>query len=216
MLNMTALLERAVVAEIAIFHVEVSWREMNESKLALHVPSLFPQRGAEEVPAPDPARSTPSSTRNPGNDAIAFPHEPLRHDHQVSFPDVYYKHLLTVTGSFDSSGSDGTPLLCTRPAILLRPPFSSIANHSKTSGSEADSDDDSDTEDSEPEYNASDLTPLTQIRTDPRVGDARLQSHRLLITSMLDLTESFLKRHGYNLPRYDGSMRNHLREASPH
>lgn len=88
------------------------------------------------------------------------------------------------------------------------------------SDSEADSEEDSDTESSNPEYNASDLTPSTKIRQLLSILEKETPDHKVIVfsqfTSMLDLTEPFLKRQGYNFTRYDGSMRNDLREASLH
>jgi len=88
------------------------------------------------------------------------------------------------------------------------------------SGSETDSEDDSDTDASEPEYNASDLTPSTKIRQLLQILEKETPDHKVIVfsqfTSMLDLIEPFLKRQGYNFTRYDGSMRNDLREASLH
>jgi SNF2 family DNA or RNA helicase len=86
------------------------------------------------------------------------------------------------------------------------------------SNSESDSEDDSDTEASDPEYNASDLTPSTKIRQLLSILEKETPDHKVIVfsqfTSMLDLIEPFLKRQGYNFTRYDGSMRNDLREAS--
>lgn len=99
------------------------------------------------------------------------------------------------------------------------------------SGSESGSDDsatdsegeDSDSEASESEtseasYNASDLVPSTKIRQLLAILEKETGEHKVIVfsqfTSMLDLIEPFLNRAGYNFTRYDGSMRNDLREAS--
>jgi SNF2 family DNA or RNA helicase len=86
--------------------------------------------------------------------------------------------------------------------------------------SEGDSEKDSDTENSDPEYNASDLTPSTKIRQLLSILEKETPDHKVIVfsqfTSMLDLIEPFLKRQGYDFTRYDGSMRNDLREASLH
>jgi len=88
------------------------------------------------------------------------------------------------------------------------------------SDSEASSEEDSDTEASDPEYDASDLTPSTKIRQLLSILEKETPDHKVIVfsqfTSMLDLIEPFLKRQGYNFTRYDGSMRNDLREASLH
>ena len=86
------------------------------------------------------------------------------------------------------------------------------------SDSETGSEEVSDTEASDPEYNASDLTPSTKIRQLLQILEKETPDHKVIVfsqfTSMLDLIEPFLKRQGYNFTRYDGSMRNDLREAS--
>ncbi|KAH8725061.1 SNF2 family N-terminal domain-containing protein [Phaeosphaeriaceae sp. PMI808] len=88
------------------------------------------------------------------------------------------------------------------------------------SDSEEDSDEDSDSKTSEPEYDASDLVPSTKIRQLLQILEKETPDHKVIVfsqfTSMLDLIEPFLKRESYNFTRYDGSMRNDLREASLH
>ncbi|KAF2193396.1 hypothetical protein K469DRAFT_690992 [Zopfia rhizophila CBS 207.26] len=85
--------------------------------------------------------------------------------------------------------------------------------------SEADSED-SESEESDIEYDASDLTPSTKIRQLLQILEKEVSDHKVIVfsqfTSMLDLIEPFLRRNGYNFTRYDGSMRNDLREASLH
>ncbi|KAF2116168.1 SNF2 family N-terminal domain-containing protein [Lophiotrema nucula] len=96
---------------------------------------------------------------------------------------------------------------------------SNADSESEESDSEAKSDD-SDTDDSEIEYNASDLTPSTKIRQLLAILEKETPDHKVIVfsqfTSMLDLIEPFLRREGYNFTRYDGKMRNDLREASLH
>lgn len=92
-------------------------------------------------------------------------------------------------------------------------------NDSDESESEdADSEDESDTENSELEYNASHLTPSTKIRQLLQILEKETPEHKVIVfsqfTSMLDLIEPFLRREGYVFTRYDGKMRNDLREAS--
>lgn len=86
------------------------------------------------------------------------------------------------------------------------------------SGSEADSDEESGTQSSEDGYDASDLTPSTKIRQLLQILEKETPDHKVIVfsqfTSMLNLIEPFLKRGNYNFTRYDGSMRNDLREAS--
>lgn len=95
------------------------------------------------------------------------------------------------------------------------------ADSSSDSSSESDSDaggQDSGTEESDIEYNGSDLMPSTKIRQLLQILDKETPEHKVIVfsqfTSMLDLIEPFLKRQGYNFVRYDGGMRNDLREAS--
>ncbi|KAF2243734.1 hypothetical protein BU26DRAFT_523326 [Trematosphaeria pertusa] len=93
-------------------------------------------------------------------------------------------------------------------------------SESEDSGSEADSEEDSETGESDLEYDASDLTPSTKIRQLLTILEKETDGHKVIVfsqfTSMLDLIEPFLRRAGYNFTRYDGSMRNDLREASLH
>ncbi|KAF2001888.1 hypothetical protein P154DRAFT_618967 [Amniculicola lignicola CBS 123094] len=90
---------------------------------------------------------------------------------------------------------------------------------SEESDSEVDSDE-SESEESDIEYNASKLTPSTKIRQLLQILEKETPDHKVIVfsqfTSMLDLIEPFLRRESYNFTRYDGSMRNDLREASLH
>ena len=92
---------------------------------------------------------------------------------------------------------------------------------SATDSEDNDSDPDSSASDSstsESSYNASSLVPSTKIRQLLAILEKETGEHKVIVfsqfTSMLDLIEPFLKRAGYNFTRYDGSMRNDLREAS--
>lgn len=91
---------------------------------------------------------------------------------------------------------------------------------SEVSDSETDSEEESETGESDIEYDASDLTPSTKIRQLLTILEKETPDHKVIVfsqfTSMLDLIEPFLRREGYNFTRYDGSMRNDLREASLH
>ncbi|KAF2642832.1 hypothetical protein P280DRAFT_468143 [Massarina eburnea CBS 473.64] len=84
--------------------------------------------------------------------------------------------------------------------------------------SEADSEEDSETEDEDPVYDVSEFTPSTKIRQLLTILEKETPDHKVIVfsqfTSMLDLVGPFLKRAGYNFTRYDGKMRNDLREAS--
>ncbi|KAF2020896.1 hypothetical protein BU24DRAFT_416559 [Aaosphaeria arxii CBS 175.79] len=92
---------------------------------------------------------------------------------------------------------------------------------SETEGSDSESEsEDTETGQSDIEYNASDITPSTKIRQLLSILEKDTPEHKVIVfsqfTSMLDLIEPFLRRNGYNFTRYDGSMRNDLREASLH
>lgn len=97
----------------------------------------------------------------------------------------------------------------------------SQSNSDSATDSSAESQDatDTDTNDaSEPEYNASDLVPSTKIRQLLLILEKETPEHKVIVfsqfTSMLNIIEPFLRRADYNFTRYDGSMRNDLREAS--
>jgi SNF2 family DNA or RNA helicase len=94
---------------------------------------------------------------------------------------------------------------------------SRIESDAEQTDSETGSDE-SDTGESDLEYHASDLTPSTKIRQLLSILEKETPDHKVIVfsqfTSMLDLIEPFLEREGYDFTRYDGSMRNDLREAS--
>ena len=92
-----------------------------------------------------------------------------------------------------------------------------------TSGSEdsedsEQSDTESDSDSDSISYTASSLTPSTKIRQLLQILEKETPDHKVIVfsqfTSMLDLIEPFLRRAEYKFTRYDGSMRNELREAS--
>ncbi|KAG9201100.1 hypothetical protein G6514_006012 [Epicoccum nigrum] len=91
-------------------------------------------------------------------------------------------------------------------------------------GSESESvsegEEDSATDASDSDYNTSDLVPSTKIRQLLQILEKETPEHKVIVfsqfTSMLDLIEPFLKRADFAFTRYDGSMRNDLREASLH
>jgi len=140
----------------------------------------------------------------------------------------------------DTDSEDGAPV--SRKKLVKKPQkvisldsddeeADSESENGSGSGSESGSDDsatDSEDSDSDPEasdsstseasYNASSLVPSTKIRQLLAILEKETGEHKVIVfsqfTSMLDLIEPFLKRAGYNFTRYDGSMRNDLREAS--
>lgn len=90
----------------------------------------------------------------------------------------------------------------------------------QTSDSSAEEDDDSVAEDAS-SSDASELSGLvssTKIRHLIQILRRESEEHKFIVfsqfTSMLDLVEPFLKQEGFVFTRYDGSMRNDLREAS--
>lgn len=98
-----------------------------------------------------------------------------------------------------------------------------VSDSESGSGSEddeEDDDDDSATGESDSDYNTSDLVPSTKIRQLLQILEKETPDHKVIVfsqfTSMLDLIEPFLKRADFTFTRYDGSMRNDLREASLH
>jgi SNF2 family DNA or RNA helicase len=144
-------------------------------------------------------------------------------DSQASSSDDESKSNLDSFIVHDTESEDESPVI--RKKTSKRPPR--VVNldsddHSSASSSESnsetDSEDDSESEASDPEYDASDLTPSTKIRQLLTILEKETSDHKVIVfsqfTSMLDLIEPFLKRQGYNFTRYDGSMRNDLREAS--
>lgn len=87
------------------------------------------------------------------------------------------------------------------------------------SGSEADEEEEVEvTDESDVEDDASELVPSTKIRQLLSILEKDTPEHKVIVfsqfTSMLDLIEPFLRREAYGFTRYDGSMRNDLREAS--
>lgn len=86
-----------------------------------------------------------------------------------------------------------------------------------------DSDDNSEVEDefqssSEEDTKLSTIVASTKINHLLKILGKEAAEHKFIVfsqfTSMLDLIEPFLKRDGYKYTRYDGSMKNDLREAS--
>ena len=95
------------------------------------------------------------------------------------------------------------------------------AGSESESGSEDEDEEDSATDaSSDSDYNTSDLVPSTKIRQLLQILEKETPEHKVIVfsqfTSMLDLIEPFLKRAEFAFTRYDGSMRNDLREASLH
>jgi SNF2 family DNA or RNA helicase len=90
------------------------------------------------------------------------------------------------------------------------------------SGSDSDSADDSDIEDefgsSDEEAELATMVTSTKITHLLRILSKEAHEHKFIVfsqfTSMLDLIEPFLRQRGFKFTRYDGSMKNDLREAS--
>jgi SNF2 family DNA or RNA helicase len=123
----------------------------------------------------------------------------------------------------DTSSEDEAPVVSKKSSkkprvIKLDSDDEDTSASSDESELESGSEEDSASDTSDPEYNASDLTPSTKIRQLLSILEKETPDHKVIVfsqfTSMLDLIEPFLKRQGHNFTRYDGSMRNDLREAS--
>jgi SNF2 family DNA or RNA helicase len=90
------------------------------------------------------------------------------------------------------------------------------------SGSDSDSADDSDIEDefgsSDEEAELATMVTSTKITHLLKILSKEAHEHKFIVfsqfTSMLDLIEPFLRQRGFKFTRYDGSMKNDLREAS--
>lgn len=95
---------------------------------------------------------------------------------------------------------------------------SGVDDDAEDSGSEADSEEEADEDESESEYESSEFKPSTKIRQLLAILENETPDHKVIVfsqfTSMLDLIEPFLRREAYGFTRYDGGMRNDLREAS--
>ncbi|KAI9695210.1 MAG: hypothetical protein M1820_008846 [Bogoriella megaspora] len=89
---------------------------------------------------------------------------------------------------------------------------------SSTSELSSDEDEDEDNEDSSDEDAVDEPMISAKIRYLLQILEKETPGHKVIVfsqfTSMLDLIEPFLTNAGYVFTRYDGSMRNDLREAS--
>lgn len=88
-----------------------------------------------------------------------------------------------------------------------------------TEGSDSGSEEDSESETfSEDEVKMAKIASSTKIRHLLNILRAEIKEHKFIVfsqfTSMLDLIEPFLQIEGIRFTRYDGSMKNDLREAS--
>jgi SNF2 family DNA or RNA helicase len=127
----------------------------------------------------------------------------------------------------DTDSEDEQPVVRKKQLPQKKKVYDLVSNDDTNSISESGSEEsdgedeeESDTEESDIEYDASDLTPSTKIRQLLQILEKETPGHKVIVfsqfTSMLDLIEPFLRRENYNFTRYDGSMRNDLREASLH
>ncbi|KAF2494540.1 hypothetical protein BU16DRAFT_589455 [Lophium mytilinum] len=139
-------------------------------------------------------------------------------------PVVRNKHLKK-PANLDSDEDSDDDLPVVRKKLTKKAPVVDSNDEDVDSESEQDSDSESDSEpesdsdsNSDPVYGASHLTPSTKIRHLLEILEKETPEHKVIVfsqfTSMLDLIEPFLRRNGYSFTRYDGSMRNDLREAS--
>lgn len=102
---------------------------------------------------------------------------------------------------------------------------SSDSGSESESGSEADSavsgsEDESDDEQWDNRDSSGRVVPSAKIRNLLEILHKEAQEHKFIVfsqfTSMLDLIEPFLDKDGFKYARYDGSMKNELREESLH
>lgn len=97
------------------------------------------------------------------------------------------------------------------------------AEESSDSNSDSSSDEDSEVED-ELDSSSDEEAQLTTIATSTKIThlmkilSKEIDEHKFIVfsqfTSMLDLIEPFLRQRGFKFTRYDGGMRNDMREAS--
>jgi SNF2 family DNA or RNA helicase len=90
-----------------------------------------------------------------------------------------------------------------------------VSSDSEDDGDDTTSDDDSETV---AHHSKPKMPKSTKISHLLKILEEETPDHKVIVfsqfTSMLDLVEPFLKSAGYSFTRYDGSMRNDLREAS--
>lgn len=95
---------------------------------------------------------------------------------------------------------------------------SQIESRSTDSSNSEESQSDTEDEDDSFYKNSTDLIPSTKIAHLMRILKREIHEHKFIIfsqfTSMLDLIEPFMHRMGFKFTRYDGKMKNELREAS--
>lgn len=122
----------------------------------------------------------------------------------------------------DTDSEDDGPVIRKRPAkkVITLDSDDEAGSATETEGYDSESGSEETEEESDLEYGASDLEPSTKIRQLLSILEKETPDHKVIVfsqfTSMLDVIEPFLQREGYGFTRYDGSMRNDLREASLH
>jgi SNF2 family DNA or RNA helicase len=115
-----------------------------------------------------------------------------------------------------------------KPVVLDSDDDSEAGSESESesdSAADSDSGSDSDVEDeiqysSDEEAHLATIASSTKIKHLLKILGKEAAEHKFIVfsqfTSMLDLIEPFLKQKGFKFTRYDGSMRNDMREASLH
>jgi SNF2 family DNA or RNA helicase len=121
-------------------------------------------------------------------------------------------------GSDDSDGSDGNGAKYLGPKKKGQKEVITI-DDSQASDSDGDSEVEAEYQSSsEEEAELATIITSTKITHLLKILAKEAAQHKFIVfsqfTSMLDLIEPFLKRDGYKYARYDGSMKNDLREAS--
>lgn len=121
----------------------------------------------------------------------------------------------------DSDNDDTFPNL--QQLSQSHPVKKEVSFDSSDEGSDADSESESEVEDefqsdSDEEAQLSTMVTSTKITHLLKILGKEASEHKFIVfsqfTSMLDLIEPFLRQKGFKFTRYDGSMKNDLREAS--
>ncbi|OJD36590.1 snf2 family helicase atpase [Diplodia corticola] len=132
-------------------------------------------------------------------------------------------------GGGDSLGSEDSETEDDEPDTPSKKPKKKVINLVSSEGEqqtedsaleseEEDEDEDSEVESDEASSDDEGPVPSTKILRLLDILDKETPDHKVIVfsqfTSMLDLIEPFLRSAGHRFTRYDGSMRNDLREAS--
>lgn len=133
-------------------------------------------------------------------------------------------------GGGESLASDDTDTLDESDIKIMESPQRKVVSHetsdeeeveldsSRDSANEEDEDSDEEASSSDSETSLPSIASSAKIQHLLKILHGESSNHKFIVfsqfTSMLDLIEPFLQREGLVFTRYDGSMRNDLREAS--